>query len=146
AAGTPGFNAQRVIQDCLTLDELNGLIVNATEPEIARVYQLKRAKLLSAYFPVQRQMELNQTYEKALGQFLATVEQQANISSNHAKAFIGYAQAQPAFDSLKSVIQNEGLRGAVLDLVSKNKGPAAANELKANLGKADQIIGLFGTN
>jgi hypothetical protein len=144
AAETPGFSAQRVIKDSLDLDALNGRINNAATPEIARVYLLKRAQLLSAYAPVQRQSRLNETYRQALEEFVVTLDRQAGIAGSHAKAFVGYSQARPAFDSLVGVAQNADLRQSVLALVAKNKGQAASDELKANLGKADQLIGLFG--
>jgi len=145
AVGTPGFSIQSVIKDSFALKDLNQSIRAASNPVIARVYQAKRAQLVAPYFIIQKQVSLDEIYQKALSDFLETLKDQAAISQSHAQAFIGYAQAQPALDSLKSIGQDEDLRQSVLGLVAKRKGQATADELKSHLTRADQIIAILDT-
>lgn len=137
---TPGFSVIRVLQDAFTLKKLNRKILHETDPEVHKALMGKRNRLLDPYMPVQIQVDLVQTYLDALEEYLSIVTEQGQVAASHANSISAYAQAKPQVSTLASALQDQELRGGVLELVKNKKGENYARRVENYLDKADNFI------
>ena len=141
AAERAGFTVVRILHDAFELAEINQRIAAEPEPAVRQIYLEKRKQLLEQYAIPQEQLQLNKVYRDALEQYLATVHDQGNIALLHAKAFVGFAQAQPEVESALGVLKDQELREGILGIVAKNNGTATAERLKDRMGQFDEVLG-----
>ncbi len=141
AAERAGFTVIRILHDAGELAEINNRIGNEPEPAVRRIYLEKRKQLLEQYAIAQEQLQLNKAYRDALDQYLKTVQDQGNIAVLHARAFVGFAQAQPEVESALGVLKDQELREGILGIVAKNNGAATAERLKSRMGQVDEVLG-----
>ena len=140
ALDSPGFSVVRVLDDAFALKELNTQIIAETNPEIRTGLIHKRNSLLGPYVSVRIEANLVQTYIEALEEYLSIVIEQGQVAASHANAIAAYAQAKPQISTLASTLQDQELRGAVLEYVKEKKSERYSKRVESYLIKADNLV------
>ena len=137
---TPGFSIMRVLQDAFSLKKIDGQIPGENDPEVRRALMGKRNRLLDPYLFIQIRTALVKTYLEALEEYLSVVIEQGQVAASHANSISVYAHAKPEVSTLASALQDQELRGEVLEMVKKEKGEKYSRRVEEYLVKADDVV------
>ena len=141
AIGTPGFTIARVLRDALELDRVNALIEGEPNAGVRAGLMARRDAVLDGYLAVRNAAGARARYLAAVDRFVVTVEEQGRVLGLHAEAIGSYANGSGVHGTALGAFQNADLRAGVLELVAREWGAKAADDVRERLGRVDAAIG-----
>ncbi len=141
AMGTLGFVGARVLRDAVELDRVNAGIEGETNAAVRAGLMVRRDGVLDGYLAVRNAAAASAKYLAAVERFAATVQEQGRVLGVHAEAMGAYANGSGVHGTAIGVFQNADLRAGVLDLVAKEWGAKAADDVRDRLRRVDEGLG-----
>jgi hypothetical protein len=147
ALATPGFTPPRVLRDAAALDALNAQIEAEPDDAVRAALLARRDALLDPYAPARSARPLAGALTRAADTLAASATDASRAARTQAAALGAWSRAPaagPAGAAL-GVYRDAHLREALLDLVARADGPAAASRLRDRLTRADAALDALST-